>query len=180
MAFKRTLEIVTMTLALAGSAYGQQPSGWLCAADKSTGFKYNRDAGTWNTTEINVEGTKYIIRRPTQYDIDAWKETKYFGVLSGKNKTDRSETGKEYPKWGLQVMGGAPTLIPCTSDVVNEGYRGVVVKQEYVKCESQGLVFNGEDRYQIFNGSGYIDSWKYVGQEAPLMPHIEIGRCSPF
>jgi hypothetical protein len=40
--------------------------GWICIADKITGFSYEN--GSWTQMKFNVEPAKYIIKKPTALD----------------------------------------------------------------------------------------------------------------
>ena len=63
-------------------AAGAQADAYLCVADKSTGFQFNKSTKTWESVNFDVGDSKYIVRpitpddkvhRPGRYAYGVWK-----------------------------------------------------------------------------------------------------------
>jgi hypothetical protein len=63
--------LILFFLLFASSAHAEQ---YLCIADKSVGFEFNKVEKSWDSANFNVEGQKYIIPKsklePIEYEVN--------------------------------------------------------------------------------------------------------------
>jgi hypothetical protein len=59
------LALLAFCLIAGSAASAQESERWLCVAELSTGFTFNKSDKSWQTTKFTVHNDKFIVHRPT-------------------------------------------------------------------------------------------------------------------
>jgi len=143
--------ILVLFGALTTLAHAQAPSGYLCVADKATGFAFDKGTKQWNQASFRTE-SKYLIS-PSTFKGYAW-EVKRVGqqFTSAMCKDNFNSVGNLF-------CGGLGTEFKFSSGSLR-----------YMSAYLIGY-------WPEANPKAKSDSEREEGSDTP---YIEIGKCSPF
>lgn len=149
--------------------------GWLCVAEKATGFTYRKSDHSWAVAEFATTN-KFIIREPTADDLDSLRKLNEF---SGGMGLDNPSSPPSYLALYLGISG----IQPSTTMVCQDGPNPAGI----LSCGANPLwgVLNVNVHtlaMQHYVGSGgYLTPGQFLSMGAePDTPYVEIGRCSPL
>jgi hypothetical protein len=133
----------------------KEPSSYLCVADKSSGFTFNKTGKAWQTTTFNVTESKYIFRVANEVDRSTMPSANWVVVKVGQSSPVAS-CG--------EALGDSDVLI-C------EGF-------ESFRFHKKNLRFLG--LYSIGYWSDDLEDPNSVFAEGKNTPSMQIGKCSPL
>jgi len=182
--------IVLILVGLVSPSYGQDtelpeetPKNYLCIAEQSAGFYYNKSKKEWLATTFKTDG-KYIIREGSEEELN------FFQSLFEVSFTEaiKKEIGPK-PKYVVVIPGIDEAAFICP----DYDWRG------HLNCEGawtggKSFWFNNQSlRFMKIDNSGYVITLtpvlRFEGQSIPYnpyakegkyTPHMEIGTCTPF
>jgi hypothetical protein len=145
-----------------GAIAADAPAGWLCVAEKATGFHYDKTTKAWNVATFNSD-EKFLFRKPNDDEIRRYRST-----LGGSWK----------PAAYIVIRLGKVT----PPDVLPKTCGDLIPAFGTIKCQStfEEFVINTKlSRFQMTSEEGYITQSDDKESDAAT-PFIEIGRCAPL
>ena len=123
------------TWVLCGAAYSQSIEGYLCIADKATGFKLIESTKTWDFARFNVTDNKFLLSK----SATEWRWKK-FGDENGMRCDDFNEYGYMFCEgfFGAGLLGPFKIAFNRKNLRYIRTYRG-----DYINAGIAGL--EGED-----------------------------------
>lgn len=143
--------ILVLFGALTTLAHAQAPSGYLCVAEKATGFAFDKGTKQWNQANFRTNN-KYLISRSNLKDT-AW---------------DIKEVGKQSPS------------IFCDKDINNIGNLFCEGLGTFFRFNNGTLRYMNAYLMGYWSDANPKDKSGFVSEEGGNTPHIEIGKCSPL
>jgi hypothetical protein len=146
--------ILCVLLVLASTVSAAE--SYLCVADKSTGFKYNKQTKRWDYSRFNVRERRWIIRAPNLDEIKQLNSAPAFVVIGLGETFPESLCEKPFTDAGTLVC----------REIWD--FKFSKDRLRYVAVYPMGYWMDSSE------GSGDL----FVEGKNDLA--IEIGRCSPF
>ncbi len=162
------LGLVIIVFSVAAAA---QADSYLCVADKSTGFQFNKSTKTWESVNFNVDDSKYIVRPTTPDDKVLWPGRYAYGVWKlgentpmilckeGISKADWLSRGAEYQRFVLNARTNrymhtyvGEYMVATFENVRDDHGMPVIIDGEWVSRDKE--------------------------DEGGDTPYMEIGKCS--
>ena len=149
--------IVPVAMLICGPAWAE---GWLCVAEQSAGFHYNKTTKKWESTRLTTS-SKFLIRKPTPSLVPI-----------------PDYPGKPPDPWVVVEFGKKSPKFLCER---KHDYLTDLLNRVELNCKGspggKSFLFDGGVlKYMVISPWGYMHRFP---ADAPT-PYMEIGTCTPM